>query len=78
MILTSQRHQRVLAVMCGALRRTDPRLVARFTVFTQLPATKRFRASSRYGPLRCTGWWLSCAGGRPPCARLTASAAGRA
>jgi hypothetical protein len=36
MILTSRRQQRVLAAMYSSLRRSDPRLVAKFTIFTRL------------------------------------------
>lgn len=49
MILTSRRQQRVLAAMQGSLRESDPRLVARFTMFTELtgnaamPAVERVR-----------------------------------
>jgi hypothetical protein len=36
MILTSRRQQRVLTAMHSALRRSDPRLVAKFMIFTRL------------------------------------------
>jgi len=49
MILTSRRQQRVLAAIQGSLRKSDPRLVARFAAFTELsdgaamPAAERVR-----------------------------------
>lgn len=36
MILTSRRQQRVLTAMQDSLRKSDPRLVARFTMFSRL------------------------------------------
>jgi hypothetical protein len=36
MILTSRRQQRVLTAMHSSLRRSDPRLVAKFMIFTRL------------------------------------------
>jgi hypothetical protein len=54
MILTSRRQQRVLAEIRDALRGSDPRLVAKFSMFTRLtqdeeiPRFERVRAS----PLR--------------------------
>lgn len=62
MILTSRRQQRVLAAMQDSLRESDPRLVARFTVFMQLtgdeamPGTERLR----HRPLR---WLVSAVRG---------------
>jgi hypothetical protein len=53
-ILTSRRQRRVLAEIRQALRHSDPRLVARFTIFTRLtedeeiPQVERVRAA----PLR--------------------------
>ncbi|MGH3158386.1 MAG: hypothetical protein ACRDNF_17680 [Streptosporangiaceae bacterium] len=49
MILTSRRQQRMLAAIHSSLRRSDPRLVAKFTMFTRLtrdeaiPAVERVR-----------------------------------
>jgi hypothetical protein len=57
MILTSRRQQRVLNAMHGLLRESDPRLVARFTLFAELtgdtamPAVERVRGK----PLRRLG-----------------------
>jgi hypothetical protein len=87
MILTSRRQQRALAEMRDALRGSDPRLVAKFTMFTRLtedeeiPRFERMRAS----PL---GWAVSAIRARRRrtgrsmrrpawAARLPAAAAGR-
>ena len=53
MILTTRRQQRMLAEIRSALRRSDPRLVARFSVFTRLtqdeemPRAERIRSWPR-------------------------------
>jgi hypothetical protein len=63
MILTSRRQQRVLTAMHSALRRSDPRLVAKFMIFTRLtkdeaiPLVERIRRK-RLGWL-ILGWLTS-------------------
>lgn len=62
MIITTRRQHRILTEIRRALRRSDPRLVARFTMFTRLaqgeemPRVERIRP----GPLR----WVVSAFGR--------------
>jgi hypothetical protein len=62
MIITTRRQHRILAEIRRALRRSDPRLVARFTMFSRLtqdeemPRVERIRP----GPLR----WVVSAFGR--------------
>jgi hypothetical protein len=59
MILTSRRQQRVLTAMHSSLRRSDPRLVAKFMIFTRLtkdeaiPAVEHVKRK-RLGWLRLT------------------------
>jgi len=64
MILTTRRQQRMLAEIRSALRRSDPRLVARFSTFTRLtqdqemPRAERIRSWPRR-------WAVSALGRRP-------------
>jgi hypothetical protein len=50
MILTTRRQRRVLAAMRSSLRDSDPRLVARFAVFTRLTADEEIPGTER---VRC-------------------------
>ena len=61
MILTVRRQQRVLTAMLHSLRDSDPRLVARFTVFSRLTADEEIPRFERVrtGPL---GWLARPAG----------------
>jgi hypothetical protein len=62
MILTSRRQHRVLTAMHGSLRRSDPRLVAKFMIFTRLTKDEAIPAVERVKRKRL-GWlilgWLT-------------------
>jgi hypothetical protein len=62
MIITTRRQHRILADIRRALRHTDPRLVARFTMFTRLTQDEAMPRAERIrpGPLR----WVMSAFGR--------------
>lgn len=62
MIITTRRQHRILAEIRRALRHTDPRLVARFTMFTRLTQDEAMPRAERIrpGPLR----WVVSAFGR--------------
>jgi hypothetical protein len=53
MILTARRQHRILSAMYSSLRRSDPRLVAKFLMFTRLtsdealPTIERIKAGPR-------------------------------
>ena len=55
MILTSRRQQRVLTAMHTALRRSDPRLVAKFMIFTRLTKDEAIPSVERVKRKRL-GW----------------------
>ena len=64
MILTTRRQQRILAEIRNALRRSDPRLVARFSTFTRLTQDEEMPRAERIRP-----WprrWAVLAFGRRP------------
>ena len=65
MILTTRRQQRILAEIRYALRRSDPRLVARFGTFTRLTQDEEMPRAERI-----RSW--------PPRWAVLPSAAGRA
>jgi hypothetical protein len=50
MILTTRRQHRILAEIRRALRHSDPRLVARFTMFTRLTQDEDMPRLERIGP----------------------------
>lgn len=50
MILTSRRQHRVLTAMQDSLRKSDPRLVARFTMFTRLTRDEAIPQVERVRP----------------------------
>jgi Protein of unknown function (DUF3040) len=61
MIITTRRQHRILAEIRRALRRSDPRLVARFTMFTrftqheEMPRLERIRLWPRRWVVSATG-----------------------
>jgi hypothetical protein len=63
MILTMRRQHRILSAMYSSLRRSDPRMVAKFQIFTRLtsdeaiPPVERIKA----GPQRWLRWASRCA-----------------
>jgi hypothetical protein len=67
MIITSRRQRRALTEIVRALRSSDPRLVARFTMFTRLTEDEQMPPLERMGPwpLRLAGSVLRLAGSVP-------------
>ena len=63
MILTTRRQHRILAEIRRALRHSDPRLVARFTMFTRLNHDKQMPLVERIGPWPLR-WVVSATGRR--------------
>jgi hypothetical protein len=63
MILTTRRQHRILAEILRALRHSDPRLVARFTMFTRLTQDEEMPRVERIGPWPLR-WVVSATGRR--------------